>query len=536
MLSTEAHQKVTARHLRRDAYLYVRQSHAAPSRSRTPRARSASMRCASAPWRWAGRPSGSSSSTATSASRALRQWIARASRSSSPRSGWARGIVLGLEVSRLARNSTDWHRLLEICALTDTLILDEDGIYDPAHFNDRLLLGLKGTMSEAELHVLRARLRGGILNKARRGELRCRLPIGLVYDAERARRPRPRPAGPGERPPVLPDLPAHRLGHARRSSHFRKQGLLFPARVGTGRARARSSGVTLSTRRALHVLHNPCYAGAFVLSDRSQPTYGGDGPTSTSACRATSGIALIRDAHPGYISWDEYEEHRAPPARERAGPRCTSAAGARRAKARRCCRAGDLRALRRADDGPLSTPRTASCIPDYVCQRRGSSMATPVCQSIIGDRARRAPSAICWSRPSRPWRSSWRSPCSRSSRSRVDEADRLRQRQVERAQYEADLARRRYHAGRSRQPPRRRLARGRVERRSCARSPRRRTSTSASAQPTGSCSTKTSASASSRSPPTSRALWRDPTHPDRERKRMLAAPASRTSRFTKMPR
>jgi len=91
-------------------------------------------------------------------------------------------IVLGLEVSRLARNSTDWHRLLEICALTDTLILDEDGIYDPAHFNDRLLLGLKGTMSEAELHVLSARLRGGLINKARRGELRCRLPIGFVYD------------------------------------------------------------------------------------------------------------------------------------------------------------------------------------------------------------------------------------------------------------------------------------------------------------------------------------------------------------------
>src|SRR3954470_10195178 len=86
------------------------------------------------------------------------------------------GIVLGLEVSRLARNSTDWHRLLEICALADTLILDEDGVYDPSHFNDRLLLGLKGTMSEAELHVLRARLQGGILNKARRGELQCPLP------------------------------------------------------------------------------------------------------------------------------------------------------------------------------------------------------------------------------------------------------------------------------------------------------------------------------------------------------------------------
>jgi DNA invertase Pin-like site-specific DNA recombinase len=92
------------------------------------------------------------------------------------------GIVMGLEVSRLARNNADWHRLLEICALADTLILDEDGVYDPTNFNDRLLLGLKGTMSEAELHVLKARLRGGILNKVRRGEYRCPLPTGFVYD------------------------------------------------------------------------------------------------------------------------------------------------------------------------------------------------------------------------------------------------------------------------------------------------------------------------------------------------------------------
>jgi DNA invertase Pin-like site-specific DNA recombinase len=92
------------------------------------------------------------------------------------------GIVMGLEVSRLARNNADWHRRLEICALADTLILDEDGVYDPASFNDRLLLGLKGTMSEAELHVLKARLRGGILNKVRRGEYHCPLPTGFVYD------------------------------------------------------------------------------------------------------------------------------------------------------------------------------------------------------------------------------------------------------------------------------------------------------------------------------------------------------------------
>ena len=92
------------------------------------------------------------------------------------------GIVLGLEVSRLARNNADWHRLLEISALAGTLICDEDGLYDPADFNDRLLLGLKGTMSDAELHFIRARLQGGILSKARRGELPMPLPVGLVTD------------------------------------------------------------------------------------------------------------------------------------------------------------------------------------------------------------------------------------------------------------------------------------------------------------------------------------------------------------------
>jgi DNA invertase Pin-like site-specific DNA recombinase len=92
------------------------------------------------------------------------------------------GIVMGLEVSRLARNNADWHRLLQLCAFTDTLILDQDGLYDPGAFNDRLLLGLKGAMSEAELHVLKSRLQQGILNKARRAELKIPLPVGLAYD------------------------------------------------------------------------------------------------------------------------------------------------------------------------------------------------------------------------------------------------------------------------------------------------------------------------------------------------------------------
>src|SRR5713101_5130469 len=93
------------------------------------------------------------------------------------------GAVLSLEVSRLARSSSDWYRLLEMCALTDPLVIDDEGVYDPGQYNDRVLLGFKGTMSEAELHWLRSRLLGGKLAKAQQGELRCPLPVGLVYDA-----------------------------------------------------------------------------------------------------------------------------------------------------------------------------------------------------------------------------------------------------------------------------------------------------------------------------------------------------------------
>jgi DNA invertase Pin-like site-specific DNA recombinase len=94
------------------------------------------------------------------------------------------GAVLALEASRLARSNADWHRLIELCSLTGTLILDEDGVYDPADFNDSLLLGLKGTMSAAELHFIRARLLGGKRNKAERGHLRFPLPVGLCWKEE----------------------------------------------------------------------------------------------------------------------------------------------------------------------------------------------------------------------------------------------------------------------------------------------------------------------------------------------------------------
>ena len=174
------------------------------------------------------------------------------------------GIVMGLEVSRLARNNADWHRLLEICALADTLILDEDGVYDPTGFNDRLLLGLKGTMSEAELHVLKARLRGGILNKVRRGEYRCSLPTGFVYDE----------AG---NVVLDPDSQVRetisyffetfsRVGSASQTVKvFRNEGLCFPARLRKGHITI-FQPLTAST--AMRTLHNPRYAGVYVYGRR----------------------------------------------------------------------------------------------------------------------------------------------------------------------------------------------------------------------------------------------------------------------------
>ena len=154
--------KVTARHLKRDAYLYIRQStvrQVFENKESTERQYALRQRAVALGWppeRVIVIDSDLGQSGAAGAEReGFQKLVAEV--------GMARaGIVLGLEVSRLARNSTDWHRLLEICAITDTLILDEDGIYDPAHFNDRLLLGLKGTMSEAELHVMRARLREAV--------------------------------------------------------------------------------------------------------------------------------------------------------------------------------------------------------------------------------------------------------------------------------------------------------------------------------------------------------------------------------------
>lgn len=215
------------------------------------------------------------------------------------------GIVMGLEVSRLARNNADWQRLLEICALADTLILDEDGVYDPTSFNDRLLLGLKGTMSEAELHVIKARLRGGILNKVRRGEYRCTLPTGLIYDQ----------SGNVTLDPdtQVRETIAHffdtfsRVGSACQTvKAFRKEDLLFPSRL-------RNTQTTvfrpLNASTAIRVLNNPRYAGCYVYG-RRRYRRAIDGKKTVQRKRDHDDwLACIPNAHPGYISWERFQEN-----------------------------------------------------------------------------------------------------------------------------------------------------------------------------------------------------------------------------------
>ena len=215
-------------------------------------------------------------------------------------------IVIGLEVSRLARNSTDWHRLLEICALSGTLILDEDGVYDPSHFNDRLLLGLKGTMSEAELHVLRARLHGGLINKARRGELNFLLPVGLVRTDR---------GGVALDPDQQVqqalrlffetfDRTGTALGVVR---FFREQHLQFPRRLQRGVRKGEIVWGELQHSRALQVLHNPRYSGTYVSGRHRVDKLGLK--KSPVALPLKEWQVVIPDAHPGYIPWDRFQQN-----------------------------------------------------------------------------------------------------------------------------------------------------------------------------------------------------------------------------------
>jgi DNA invertase Pin-like site-specific DNA recombinase len=347
------------------------------------------------------------------------------------------GIVMGLEVSRLARNNADWHRLLEICALADTLILDEDGVYDPTNFNDRLLLGLKGTMSEAELHVLKARLRGGILNKVRRGEYRCSLPTGSVYD-EASNVVLDPDAQVREAIAYFFDTFA-RVGSASQTVKvFRQESLVFPSRLRSGDATV-FRPLTAST--AMRMLNNPRYAGAYVYGRRHYRR-AADGKKKIQRKHDYGDwLACIPSAHPGYISWERFQENRKILEANGRGyevaraspPREGAALLQGRAVCGRCGRHFRIR----------SATRRGRQEAWYVCDRAHGARGEPNCQSIAGPPIDAAIGALVTEKMT-PAAVALALDIRREIEARYDEADQLRCRGIERAQIEADLAQRRF--------------------------------------------------------------------------------------------
>jgi DNA invertase Pin-like site-specific DNA recombinase len=350
------------------------------------------------------------------------------------------GMVMGLEVSRLARNSADWHRLIELCAIAGTLILDEDGLYDPAAFNDRLLLGLKGELSQAELHFLKARMRGGVLNKARRGELEMGAPVGLVYL-------------PDGRIGLDPDQEVQaslrmifdtfeRTGSAMQTVRFfREQGLRLPRRIRCGTQKGALLWAEPVHSRILQILHNPRYAGAFVYG-RTRAGRKADGKYTAVRVPREKWQYLIPDVHPGYISWDRFEANQ-----KRLGENILAFSTARKL--------GPVR------EGPAILQGRVLCgicgermgvhywaeggkvVSNYVCQEATVRCGAARCQSVPGKVVDRAISDLLLELV-QPLTLEVALAVQQEVESRFAETDALRRQQVERARYEAELSRRRY--------------------------------------------------------------------------------------------
>ncbi|HKF04163.1 MAG TPA: recombinase family protein [Candidatus Sulfotelmatobacter sp.] len=439
-MRADAHQKIKPTHLKRTAYLYIRQStlrQVFENVESTQRQYALRQHAIALGWQQEQIVVIDSDLGQSGASAADREGFQRLVTEVSL--GHA-GIVLGLEVSRLARNSMDWHRLLEICALSDTLILDEDGVYDPAHFNDRLLLGLKGTMSEAELHVLRARLQGGILNKARRGELFIRPPIGFAYDAV-------------GRMILDPDQQIQRTirrlfdtfqrtGSAMATVRdFRNSDVLFPRRIHSGPTKGDVIWGKLEHSQVLRVLHNPRYAGVFVYG-LTRTRKGVNGDCRVQRLPREEWHTFLPESHPAYISWPEYErnlkrlresaqaigsERRKSPPRE--GPALLQGLII-------CGKCGRRMTLR-------YHVRQAGLCPEYVCQRKGIENAEPPCQRIPGLEVDRVLSDMLLELVN-PLALDVALTVQEEVQARLEDTDHLRKQYVERARYEAELAQRRY--------------------------------------------------------------------------------------------
>jgi len=355
------------------------------------------------------------------------------------------GAVLSLEVSRLARSSSDWYRLLEICALTDTLVIDEEGVYDPGQYNDRLLLGFKGTMSEAELHWLRSRLLGGKLEKAQHGALRFRPPAGFVVD----------PAGQVVFDPDEEVQQAVRLlftlfaqgGSALAVvKHFTVHHLRFPTRGWGKRQGTELRWEPLTHTRVLEVLHNPAYAGTYVYGRTQTRTrlLPGEAPRVKGRTRRVprqDWPMVLHDHHPAYITWEQFLRHQQQlddnrTFRPEERPGAVREGAALLQGLVLCGQCGRRMRVRYLEDG-----RT----PSYDCNALHVRQAGRTCQSLRGDGVDAAVARVFLD-AMQPAQLAISLATLEQVEAQARQIERQWHLRLERAQYEADLARRRFLA------------------------------------------------------------------------------------------
>src|SRR5215510_14327892 len=350
------------------------------------------------------------------------------------------GAVLSLEVSRLARSSSDWYRLLEICALTDTLVIDEEGVYDPGQYNDRLLLGFKGTMSEAELHWLRSRLLGGKLEKAQHGALRFRPPAGFVVD----------PAGQVIFDPDEEVQQAVRLLFAQGGSalavvkHFTVHHLRFPTRGWGKRQGTELRWEPLTHTRVLEVLHNPAYAGTYVYGRTRTRLLPGEAPRVKGRTRRVprqDWPMVLHDHHPAYITWEQFLRHQQQlddnrTFRPEERPGAVREGAALLQGLVLCGQCGRRMRVRYLEDG-----RT----PSYDCNALHVRQAGRTCQSLRGDGVDAAVARVFLD-AMQPAQLAISLATLEQVEAQARQIERQWHLRLERAQYEADLARRRFLA------------------------------------------------------------------------------------------
>jgi DNA invertase Pin-like site-specific DNA recombinase len=348
------------------------------------------------------------------------------------------GVILGVEMSRLARSCKDWYQLLELCALFGTLICDLDGLYDPSSYNDRLLLGLKGTMSEAELHILQQRMQQGSRQKALRGELVSKVPIGYVRDAQGKVS-----LDPDEQVQAIVRLifaQFERIGTVAGVLRFLlQQGIQMPLRADHGPEKDQ-----LQWRRPNHttlrnLLAHPMYAGAYVYGRTFQNRRGRQPRSRPLRLPSQDWQVLLRDHYPAYITWNQYQGNLAQMAenRSRAASRGTVRRGAALLAGLVVCGRCEARMMTRYA-GKASQPR-------YCCETAHSAYGDPRCQSLaaraLDDEVVRllllalAPSALEVSLQ-----------VAADLTQQNHQAIAQWQQRLERAQYEAERARRQYDA------------------------------------------------------------------------------------------